>query len=163
MLDLKAVVKRGVHSQGLLIPYIEGGNLGDACIKGEDELRSVTFRIMEIAASLKRAGFYHQDLKCENIIRQKSNGGLYFIDFAGGFTDGFYPPESKGDLVDGKVDARTGIFILGKILWQLWSRKHPKTQDKLETFDIPEQARSIIYDCVSNQVATIEGLLKKYR
>jgi len=79
---------------------------------------------------------YHQDLKCQNTVRRESSGEVYFIDFAGGLTDGFYPPESEGNLEHRKVDARTGIYILGKTMWQLWSWKHPKTQDKLESFDI---------------------------
>jgi len=162
VLALKAVVKRGAHIQGLMIPYIEGDNLWEASIEREDELCRVTFRIIEIAASLEKVGYYHQDLKCQNIIQRESSGELFFIDFAGGITDGFYPPESEADLQDGKVDARTGMYILGKTVWQLWSWKHPKIQDELESFDIPEPARSIIYDCISNQVATIEELLQKY-
>ena len=84
VLALKAVVKQGAHIQGLLIPYIEGDNPWEASIKREDEL-------CEIAASLEKVGYYHQDLNCQNILRRESSGEVYFIDFARGLTDEFYP------------------------------------------------------------------------
>ena len=76
----------------------------------EVELCRVTFYIFEIAASLEKIEYYQQDLKCQNIIQQKTSGEIYFIDFVKAITDGVYLPESKGDLEDERVDARTGIY-----------------------------------------------------
>lgn len=53
----------------------------------------VTYRIIEIAAGLEKVGYYDEDLKCQNIIRRRSDGALFFIDFGGGLTDGFYREE----------------------------------------------------------------------
>ena len=160
VLELEAVVRRNGYVQGLLIPYVEGDNLCDVSIKREAERLQVTYRIMEIAAGLEKKGYYHQDLKCQNIVQRKSDGALYFIDWAQGITQGFYPPDSRDDLDDGIVEPKAGLFILGKTLLQLWTSSHPTSVD---LFAIPEPARSIINDCVTNKVGTINELYKKYR
>lgn len=81
--------------QGLFIPYIEGDNLwnvaGSATLR--PELLKITYRIVKIAARLERTGVYHEDLKCQNIIRRDSDGTIFFIDFGGGITEGFYREE----------------------------------------------------------------------
>jgi tRNA A-37 threonylcarbamoyl transferase component Bud32 len=161
VLQLKAVVIRNGVVQGLLIPYIEGEDLWAAAITSESELLNTTYRIIQIAAGLENAGFYHEDLKCQNIVRRRSDGGLYFIDFAGGLTDGFYREESINELADGNVNATEGMYVLGKTLWQLWTKKHPKAEDQLAE-QVPEPACSIIYDCVEYNVDTIDKLRRKY-
>ena len=161
VLQLKAVVKRNGVVQGLLIPYIEGEDLWAAAIKSELELLNITYRIIEIAAGLENVGFYHEDLKCQNIVRRHSDGALYFIDFAGGLTDGFYREESFNELADGNVNAKEGLYILGKTLQQLWTKEHPKAGDQLAE-QVPEPARSIIHDCVKHKVETIEKLRRKH-
>src|SRR5436190_13012028 len=83
VLPLEAVVKRDGVVQGLLIPYVEGDNLWDATIRPECELLDTTYRIIEIAAGLERVGYYDEDLKCQNIVRRRSDGALFFIDFEG--------------------------------------------------------------------------------
>ena len=81
----------------MFISYIEGDNLRNAFIKGRDELLRV----------------------CQNIIRRASDSEIYFIDCAGAFIEGFYSLEFVNNLVDGKMDARGGIYILGKTLCAL--------------------------------------------
>lgn len=161
VLQLKAVVKRDGVVQGFLIPYIEGENLWSASITSEPELLKITYRIIEIAAGLENVGFYHEDLKCQNIVRRRSDGALYFIDFAGGLTAGFYREESINELADGNVNAKEGMYILSKMLWQLWMKEHPKGEDQLAQH-VPEPARSIIHDCEKYKVDTIEKLRTKY-
>lgn len=119
ILPLRAVVKRDGVVQGLLITYIDGKNLWTAEIKSDPELLKITYRIIEIASSLESVGFYHEDLKCQNIVRRRSDGALYFVDLVGGLTDGFYREEAFDDLFDGNVTAKEGMYILGKTLWQL--------------------------------------------
>jgi len=65
---------------------------------------------------LETIGYYNEDLKCENIIQQHSDGAIYFIDFASGFMKGFYSDESFRDLCSGKVDSNVEVYILGKTL-----------------------------------------------
>src|SRR5579862_2914876 len=68
VLQLKAVVIRNGVVQGLLIPYIDGEDLWTAARTSEPELLSITYRIIGIAAGLENVGFYHEDLKCQNIV-----------------------------------------------------------------------------------------------
>ena len=162
VLPLKAVVKRNGVVQGLLIPYIEGEDLWTAAIKSEPELLNITYRIIKITAGLEDAGFYHEDLKCSNIVRRRSDGALYFVDFAGGLTGGFYREEAINELAEGNVNAKEGMYILGKTLWQLWTKKHPSVEDRLSEH-VLKPACSIIHDCVEYKVDTIEKLGRKYR
>ena len=80
---------------------------------------------------MEKVGYYNEDLKCQNIVRRRSDGALFCIDFAGGLTDGFFPEESLHDIMAEKMDPKDGIYILGKTLWQLWAREHPKADDQL--------------------------------
>src|SRR5208282_1340605 len=156
------VVKCKGVVQGLLIPYIEGDNLWEARIRSEAELVGMTYRIIEIAAGLEKVGYYDEDLKCQNIVRRRSDGALFFIDFAGGLTEGFYREKSFDDLVMGKINGKDAIYILGKTLWQLWTLEHPREEDKLPD-RIPEAARKIIYDCcIATTHNTIEELGRKH-
>ena len=102
-------------SYKLLISYVEGNNLWDEAIKSESELLDITYRIIEIAAGLEKVGYYNEDLKCQNIVRRRSDGALFCIDFAGGLTDGFFPEESLHDIMAEKMDPKDGIYILGKL------------------------------------------------
>jgi hypothetical protein len=161
VLQLKAVVIRNGVVQGLLIPYIDGEDLWTAARTSELQLLETTYRIIEIAAGLENIMFYHEDLKCQNIMRRRSDGALYFVDFAGGLTEGFYREESINELADGNVNSKEGMYILGKTLWQLWMKEHPKFGDQLAE-QVTEPARSIIHDCLQFKVDTIEKLRIKY-
>jgi hypothetical protein len=55
--------------QGLLLPYIEGDELWNL-VEGGQELPHVTDRIIEIARNMEKVGVYHEELKCQNIIKQ---------------------------------------------------------------------------------------------
>jgi hypothetical protein len=142
--SLVAVVKRDGMIRGLLLSYIDGENLSQAKITSEAELHGLTYRIISVATQLEKIGYYNEDLKCNNIMRQRSDGAIYFIDFAGGLTEGFYPEESEYDLCCGKVDPKDALYILGKTLWQLWINDIPTN---VLPDGIPDPPRSIIYDC----------------
>lgn len=159
---LRAVVKREGVIQGLLIPYIDGDNLWDAVIESEAEPLDITYRIIQIAAGLEKVGYYNEDLKCQNIVRRRSDNALFFIDFAGGLTDGFFRKASLHNLMTEKMDAKDGLFTLGKMLWQLWTKDHPAAENELPK-NIPEPARSIIYDCcVESMFSNIDELQSDY-
>ena len=126
------------------------------------ELLHVTDHIIEIARDLENARVYHEDLKCQNIIRRKSDGSLFFVDFGGGITKGFYREEAWDNLMDGKIHPREALYILGKTLWQLWMAKHPQLSDQLSAVDIPEMVRSIIVDSIDGGVNTMDELFRKH-
>lgn len=159
--SLIAVVKRDGMIRGLLISFIDGDNLGEVVITSETELLGITYQIISVAAGLEKvAGYYNSDLKCQNILRRRSDYAIYFVDFAGGFTDGFFPETSLDKLCRGEVDPKDGIYILGKTLWQLWTSTIPV---KELADSIPEPARSIIYDCcIGRKFNSIEDLQKAY-
>jgi hypothetical protein len=120
---LAAVVQRDGLNQGLLLEFIDGENLGFSAIgKSETELVGITYEIIEVAAGLEKVGYYGGDLKCANIL-QKKDGAIYFVDFGGGATEGFYPEESEWKILNEEVSMPVvdGIYILGKALWQLWT------------------------------------------
>ena len=160
--SLAAVVKRDGMIRGLLISYIDGENLGYTAIKSESELLDITYKIISIAASLESVGYYHEDLKCENIIRRRYDGAIYFIDFEPGQTDDFYPEEARHDLIFGRINSTSGIYILGKTLWQLWTDTRGVPQRQLPE-NISEPARSIIYDCcIERNLNSIAELQEKW-
>ena len=147
--SLEAVVKREGMIRGLLISFIDGENLANIQFKSKRELLEITYRIIKVAAGLEKVGYYNEDLKCQNIVRRRSDGAIYFIDFAGGLTDGFYPEESNSKLYTGEVSPKDGIYILGKTLWQLWTNDIPARE---LPDSIPEPARNIINDCCVNRI-----------
>ena len=158
--SLVAVVRRDGMIRGFLISYIDGKNLGEARIASETELLAVTSGIISRAAGLETVGYYNEDLKCENILRRQSDGAIYFVDFAGGLTEGFYPEESFRDLCRGKIDPNVGVYILGKTLWQLWTRDIPSNE---VPDSIPDPVRNIIHDCcIARKFDNIKELQKAW-
>jgi hypothetical protein len=53
----------------------------------------------------------------------EKDGAIYFVDFGGGATKGFYPEESEWKILNEEVNTVDGIYILGKALWQLWTEE----------------------------------------
>jgi len=159
---LAALVQLDGMNQGLLLDFIDGENLGVSAIgKSETELLAITYKIIKVAVGLEKVGYYGGDLKCGNILQQNS-GAIYFVDFGGGATEGFYPEESEWTILSGDVDAVDGIYILGKALWQLWTDPVGTPAKELQD-NIPEPARSIIYDCcISRKFATMEELQRTW-
>jgi hypothetical protein len=169
--SLVAIVKRNGMIRGLLISFIDGEDLYKWVITsaaGEDldkaisaaALLAITYQIISIAAGLEKVGYYNEDLKCQNIVRRRSDGAIYFIDFAGGLTEGFFPKKSWFKLCCGDVAPKDGIYILGKTLWQLWTMGVPNNE---LPDSIPEPARSIIHDCcVACKFTSIQELRRSW-
>lgn len=68
---------------------------------------------------LEKRGYYLLDLKCSNLLLDK-NRRLYVIDLGVGFTQGMYRPEAEENIVQGKVNGREMLYMLGRTVWQLW-------------------------------------------
>jgi hypothetical protein len=157
--ELVAVVSQQGRIRGLLLSFIDGQNLIDE-ILGQDHLRDIICQILTIAAGLERAGFYHTDLKCSNIVRRHSNGKIFFIDLGGGLTEGWYKPGLEFKIMHQMIDARNALYILGKTLWELWTSDIP--EGTLPN-SIPESARKVIVNCcVSEKYNSIEEVRIEY-
>jgi serine/threonine protein kinase len=162
---LKAVVRKDGLIQGLLRSYIEGLDLWSTVENGElrDEalLLDITYRIIHIASNLEQCKFYHEDLKCSNIVRRHTDGELYFIDFGGGLTEGMYREERVFSTSYNGPDASDALFTLGRTLWELWAAESPwkgAPLDRLEN----QIARNIIRDCEEGNVESIIHLSERY-
>lgn len=78
-------------------------------IEGDEKLLDITHLIITVAVKLEQRDVYHQDLKCQNIIRRRPNGGIYFIDFGAG-TEGMYPTEHGAMNRSQGADAADAMF-----------------------------------------------------
>lgn len=162
---LRAVVQKGGLIQGILISYIEGPDLWqavcDRVFKDESALLDITIKIIQLAASLEKLNFYHEDLKCSNIVWNPSNGDIYFIDLAGGLTAGMYREERSTYLTFNGPDPCDALFTLGRTLWELWTGQSPWKNDPLGEV-VNETARKIIKECEEGIVGSITELSRKF-
>ena len=164
---LKAVVQKAGLIQGLLISYIEGIDLWSTVQNGDipDEvLVDITCRIIRVAANLEQRGFYHEDLKCGNIVRREVDGEIYFIDFGGGWTDGMYREERLQQIWLKGPDALDALFTLGRTIWELWTAERPSNKSNGAPLDRVknETIRNLIVDCNEGNVPNIVGLCARY-
>jgi predicted Ser/Thr protein kinase len=159
--EFRGVVRRDGLLQGILISYIDGDNLWtmvtEQMIKEDAELLDITYHIIEIAAKLEQRGVYHQDLKCQNIVRCRSSGDIYFIDFGTGMTDGMYLSKDGPRMRYHGVDAADAMYILGMTLWQLWTSDYPTEDAQLDRIR-NLAARTLIDNCIKRRFQTIETL-----
>jgi tRNA A-37 threonylcarbamoyl transferase component Bud32 len=164
---LHAVVYKNAIPQGLLISYINGIDLWSAIESnkldgGESQLFDITYRIIHLAADLEERGFYHEDLKCSNIIYQDSDGQIFFVDFAGGLTKGMYREDRLTHLVFNGPEACDALFCLGRTLWELWAADWPAKEGAPLHKIHNETIQNIIKDCECGNVDSIAQLRTKY-
>lgn len=157
----KGVVQAGGILQGFLISYIDGKDLWTIVTQnamiGEEMLLDFTRRIIEVAVNLEARGFYHQDLKCQNIVRRQYDGEIFFIDLGPGTTERMYRQERGAVIRRNGANAKDGMYILGKTLWQLWCSDNPTEEDQLERVAcVP--VRQIIADCLMARFETMSRL-----
>jgi serine/threonine protein kinase len=160
---LRAVVRKSQLNTGLLISYIDGPNLWkmveEGPLKDELLLLDITKKIVHVAANLEAHDFYHEDLKCSNIIREKSSGEIYFIDLGGGRTEGMYREQRENWVAPAQaVDA---VFTLGRTIWELWTGAIPRDSFRVDRVR-NGKIRAIIEDCEEGRVRTIAELWYKY-
>ena len=162
---LTAVVRKEGLIQGLLISYIEGPDLWSSVknteIPDDALLLDITYRIIRIAANLERLKFYHEDLKCSNIVRRHTDGELYFIDFGGGLTEGMYREDRVSSTSYDGPEAIDALFTLGRTLWELWAADSPWKGAPLDRVR-NETVRDIIRDCEQGNVESIVRLSERY-
>jgi len=162
---LRAVVRKAGVVQGLLTSYIEGKDLWSVAQNSdnieESELFDITNRIVQLASVLEEQNFYHEDLKCSNVIRRDSDGELFFVDLGGGKTRGMYRPDRETHIILYGCDAVDALFTLGRTLWSLWMGTHPSSSVKVDGIR-NKMVRDIITDCEEGNVETIIALRRKY-
>jgi serine/threonine protein kinase len=163
--EFKGVVQAGGILQGFLISYIDGEDLWTIVTQntmiGEGVLLDFTRRIIEVAVKLEERGFYHQDLKCPNIIRRQCDGEIFFIDLGPGTTEHMYRQERGAVIRRNGADVTDGMYILGKTLWQLWCSDSPTEEDRLERIACVS-VRQIIADCLMARFETMSKLYNEY-
>jgi len=130
-------------------------------MRTEDLLLDITFKIIHLATHLERRKFYHEDLKCSNIMRRHADGELFFIDLGGGLTDGMYREEREFVIMDHGPDATDALFNLGRTLWELWAADSPWKGAPLHRVS-NETVRRIIADCEQGNMESILRLSEKY-
>jgi serine/threonine protein kinase len=161
---LRAVVRRGGVIQGLLISYIEGIDLW-SLVKDiglrDSELLDITYKIIRLAAGLEQRNFYHEDLKCSNIVRRQADGELFFVDLAGGLTSGMYREDRISHILFIGFDASDALFNLGRTLWELCAGESPVQGAPLDRIRI-DMIRHIIRNCVEGSIENIGELYIKY-
>jgi predicted Ser/Thr protein kinase len=161
--EFKGVVQAGGILQGFLISYIDGNDLWTIVQTaiGEDVLKDITRRIIEVAVKLETRLFYHQDLKCQNIVRRNCDGEIFFIDLGPGTTERMYRQKRGVVIRRYGANAKDGMYILGKTLWQLWCSDSPTEEDQLERVAyLP--VRQIIADCLMERFETMSELYSKH-
>jgi predicted Ser/Thr protein kinase len=165
---LKAVVRKAGFVQGLLMSYIEGTNLRSLVQRGDiltdDDLLDITYRIIHLAAYLEQLRFYHEDLKCSNIVRRHVDSEVYFVDFGGGLTDGMYREERRNHISFNGPDPNDALFTLGRTVWELWAAASPSKGADGASLDRVrnETARNMVRDCEEGNVQSIVYLSKKF-
>jgi hypothetical protein len=161
----KGVVQRDGILQGFLVSYIDGKDLWTIVTQkakiGEEVLLDITRRIIEVGIELETREFYHQDLKCQNIVRRERHGEIFFIDFGPGMTEGMYRQQRGTVIRRNKANAEDGMYILGKTLWQLWCSDVPTDEDQLERV-VCVPARRIISDCLMARFETMSKLYSEH-
>lgn len=162
---LTAVVRKDGLIQGLLMSYIDGINLWstvyDAGMRDEHLLLDITFKLIRLAADLEQRKFYHEDLKCTNVVRRHADGQLFFIDLGGGLTEGMYREERWSVIYSQGPDATDALFTLGRTIWELWTADSPWKGAPLDRV-CNATVRDIISDCENGSVESIVHLSDKY-
>jgi hypothetical protein len=124
-------------------------------------LKDITRRIIEVAIKLEAQLFYHNDLKCQNIVRRHCDGEIFFIDLGPGMTEPMYRQNRGAVIRRHGANAKDGMYILGKTLWQLWCRDSPTEEDQSERVAyLP--VRQIIADCLTERFEMMSELHGKH-
>ena len=82
------VVTFNGENHGLLLEFIDGGNLSDLSSSIErSQLSRVSATILEAIEDFESRGYYPQDLKCGNIVLHNCDWSLFVVDLGGGFSE----------------------------------------------------------------------------
>ncbi len=149
----------------LVMDYVEGESLQSLLEKGrgfhDREIEGIIKSLCEILIYLHEKGLVYQDLKPANIMLT-AGGRLYLVDYGTAAeasaeeenraaTPAFAAPEQ---LRGSRVDARTDIYALGRLLLYIYRMQGRK---------IPRQLRKVVAKCLQKspgrRYQTVKGLL----
>jgi len=158
----------------LVMEYLEGENLGETIARGPlplDRVIRIGSEIAEAVAAAHRRGIVHRDLKPANVMLTKS--GAKVLDFGlalepaapatagatevrpltkAGHVVGTLPYMSPEQLRGGLVDARTDIFSLGAILYEMATGRRAFEGAKRDSASPvePQALQSLITRCLAD-------------
>lgn len=143
--------------------FIEGGSLADQLTKGTPWRTETLALIADVADALHHAherGFVHRDIKPSNILLDE-HGKPFLADFGIAVTSqetqasslGTLPYMAPEQLTEGKADARSDIYSLGVVLYQLLTGRLP-----FDAADPAELRQKILTEPVGNGCAPGELL-----
>ena len=172
----------------LVSEYIPGRTLRDELTEGAmsiDRLLRVALELSQAAAAAHAQGIVHRDLKPENLIRTES-GSIKILDFglaraaqpwarevaptltASGTLVGTPAYMAPEQIRGAAVDARTDVFAIGVVLYELAAGRHPfgnhavgETLHQVLTGrpvpigrpDLPEAFEAVIFRCLEKDPA----------
>lgn len=135
--------------------FIEGGSLADQLAKGQPWRTETLALVADVADALHHAherGFVHRDIKPSNILLDE-HGRPYLADFGIAVTSqetqasslGTLPYMAPEQLNECKADARSDIYSLGVVLYQLLTGRLP-----FDSADPAELRQKILTESVVN-------------
>ncbi len=159
-------IERERKVDGLLFDIIRGETLLSLQERKKElslgEIVSIFSQTTKGVAAIHHAGFFHRDIKPENIMLEKS-GLVKVVDYGIAMGDditGDYSGDREyqaPETLDGKFDARSEVWSLGVLLYELCLRERPfQCEKKSEMKDVLNNPKS--YDSLERK---LEGIKNK--
>ena len=126
---------------GIVMEYVDGRTLSEFLTENPGmELRKRVFdQILEAVAYIHRKGIIHNDLKPANILITRIDNAVKIIDFGLSDDDAHYLAKTLGCTADyaspellrqEKIDCRSDIYSLGKIMKDIFGRRFGRISSK---------------------------------
>ena len=165
---------------GIVMEYVDGRTLSEFLTENPSmELRKRVFdQILEAVAYIHRKGIIHNDLKPANILITRIDNAVKIIDFGLSDDDAHYLAKTLGCTADyaspellrqEKIDCRSDIYSLGKIMKDIFGRRLGRISSKAchteasERYDNAEALQKAIrrrhYTVIAISILTILTIL----
>ena len=165
---------------GIVMEYVDGRTLSEFLTENPSmELRKRVFdQILEAVAYIHRKGIIHNDLKPANILITRIDNAVKIIDFGLSDDDAHYIAKTLGCTADyaspellrqEKIDCRSDIYSLGKIMKDIFGRRLGRISSKAcrteasERYDNAEALQKAIrrrhYPVIAISILTILTIL----
>ena len=126
---------------GIVMEYVDGRTLSEFIAENPAMvLRKRVFdQILEAVAYIHRKGIIHNDLKPANILITRIDNAVKIIDFGLSADDAHYLPKTLGCTADyaspellrqEKIDCRSDIYSLGKIMKTIFGKRFGRISSK---------------------------------
>ncbi|MBE9057399.1 serine/threonine-protein kinase [Sphaerospermopsis sp. LEGE 08334] len=159
----------------LIQDFIEGENLlielANQGTFNEQKIRDLLLDLLPVLQIVHSNNIIHRDIKPENIMRRRSDGKLFLIDFGAskqlqgtmrpGTVIGSYGYASLEQMEDREVYPASDLFSLGASCFHLMTRVHPWELWKKQGYGWVEKWRVHLQQSVSLELGeVIDNLLK---